>query len=390
MQNFIFWNPTKIVFGKGTIAEIGVHAAQHGQKALLVYGKASIKTNGIYDQVIGSLRQAGVGFVEFSGVKSNPILSHVNEGIALAKREQVDLVIAVGGGSVIDESKAIAAGVKTDGDIWECFLGRKEPHGALPVLTVLTIAATGSEMNFIAVLTNDATQQKFNLRSPHLFPKVSILDPTATYSVPKTYTAYGAVDAISHLIEGYFTSADADTPIQDRYVEGLIKSIMESAERILANPEDYEGRATMMWAATLALNGLPAAGIGATAFPNHLIGHSLGALYDLPHGATLSIVIPAWIRYAAALRPAKFAQFARRVFHFTSGGSDAEIAEKGRLALKAWFQKIGSPVSLAEVNIPASEIQRIAEHTQPLAQKWQIAHHYTTDVVAGILRFCAA
>lgn len=161
---------------------------------------------------------------------------------------------------------------------------------------------------------------------------------------------------------------------------------MESAERILANPEDYEGRATMMWAATLALNGLPAAGIGATAFPNHLIGHSLGALYDLPHGATLSVVIPAWMRYASALRPAKFAQFARRVFHFTSGGSDAEIAEKGRLALKTWFQKIGSPVSLADVNIPETEIRRIAEHAQPLAQKWQIAHHHTADVVAGILR----
>ena len=387
MQNFTFWNPTKIIFGTGTIPQIGVETKKYGHKALLVYGKNSIKHNGVYDQIVTALRQAGVEIVEFAGVKSNPVLSHVKAGIALAKQAQVDVLVAAGGGSVIDATKAIAAGVRDDGELWDFFSGARQVADALPLLTVLTLAATGSEMNSGGVVTNEATKQKFNIGSPLLFPKVSILDPTTTFSVPPTYTAYGAVDAISHLIEGYFTSQDTWTPIQDRYVESLIKAIMESADRVMANPTDYQGRATLMWAATLALNGLPPAGIGPFGFPNHMIEHSLSALYDLAHGAGLAIVIPGWMQYAARRNPAKFAQFAQRVFHFVSADSPEMTAAKGIEALKAWFRKLGCPVTLAAAEIPAADIEQIAENATMLAKKWGLTD-YTQAEIVNVLTFC--
>jgi alcohol dehydrogenase YqhD (iron-dependent ADH family) len=386
MQNFTFWNPTKIIFGEGTIPQIGSETKQFGKNAMLVYGKGSIKNRGIYDNVVNSLRKANLEIVEFSGVQSNPIISHVKQGITLAKQEHVDVIVAVGGGSVLDESKAIAAGSKTEGDVWDFYTEKATVQDALPMLAVLTLAATGSEMNLTSVITKEETQQKFNLRSPFIFPKVSILDPTATYTVPKTYTAYGGVDAISHVIEGYFTGEDSWTPIQDRYVEGLIRTIMESTERCLENPEDYQGRATMMWAATLALNGFPVAGIGKHGFPNHMIEHSLSAIYDVPHGAGLSIVIPGWMKYASRKSPAKFAQFAKRVFEIQEDVPE-KAAEKGIEALKAWFEKIKSPTSLSAGNIPEEDIERIAENALMLAKKWKLSE-YTKEVIAEILRLC--
>jgi alcohol dehydrogenase YqhD (iron-dependent ADH family) len=236
------------------------------------------------------------------------------------------------------------------------------------------------------VITNEDTRQKFNIRTPAISPKVSILDPTATYTVPKDYTAYGAIDAISHVIEGYFTGSDSWTPIQDRLVEGLITTIMESTERILEDPEDYQGRATMMWAAALALNGLPVAGIGSYGFPNHMIEHSLSAIYNIAHGAGLSIVIPGWMRYVSRKSPAKFAQFAERVFAIHDD-SPEQAAEKGIDALKAWFEKIGGPTSLSTGNIPAKDVEMIAENAVMLAKKWNLTD-YTRDVIADVLRFC--
>ncbi|PID57772.1 NADH-dependent alcohol dehydrogenase [candidate division KSB3 bacterium] len=387
MQNFTFWNPTKIIFGEGTIQQIGEESKKFGKKVLFVYGKSSIKASGVYDKAVNSLKEAGLEIVEFSGVQSNPVLSHLREGIALAKREQVDAIVAVGGGSVLDESKAIAAGAQTDGDVWDFFLKKATVEDALPVLTILTLAATGSEMNPTGVVTNELTRMKTGISAPPLFPKVSILDPTATYSVPQNYTAYGAVDAISHILEGYFTGSDDWTPIQDRFVEGLVLSVMASVEKCLENPEDYQGRATLMWAATLALNGLPVAGIGKFMFPNHLIEHSLSALYNIAHGAGLSIVIPGWMKYASSRNsPKKFAQFAERIFGIQEASPES-TAEKGIAALQAWFEKIGSPTTLAAGKIPEEEIGKIAENAAELALVWGIPV-YTHAVIEDILRLC--
>lgn len=387
MQNFTFQNPTKIIFGQETIPQLGAETKLFGKKVLLVYGKTSIKTSGVYDQVVKSLQSAGLEIVEFSGVQPNPVLSHLQEGIALAKQEQVDVIVAAGGGSVLDEAKAIAAGAKTDGNVWDFFIKKTTVQSALPVLTVLTLAATGSEMNPTCVVTNEETQMKTGLSSPALFPKVSILDPTATYSVPSTYTAYGAVDAIAHSIEGYFTGEDPWTPIQDRLVEGLVTSVMESMEKCQVNPKDYQGRATLMWAASLALNGLPVAGIGSFMMPNHLIEHSLSALYDIAHGAGLSIVIPGWMTYYASTHsPAKFVQFAERVFGIQAATPE-KTAEQGIAALKAWFEKVGSPTSLAAADIPAADIDRIAANAAELAVVWGLPE-YTQPVVADVLKRC--
>nr|WP_320048598.1 iron-containing alcohol dehydrogenase [uncultured Desulfuromonas sp.] len=387
MQSFVFQNPTEIVFGVGTADKVGKYAARQGGKALLVYGRNSIKTTGLYERITASLRSAGLSWVDHGGVKSNPVLSHVRQGVAVAKQEQVDVIIAVGGGSVLDESKAIAAGAVSEGDVWDFFLQGKVEK-ALPLVTVLTLAATGSEMNCGGVVTNEETAQKFNINSPLLFPKTSILDPALTYTVPANYTAYSAVDAISHLIEGYFTSTDQATPLQDRFVEGLVKTIMESTEQILQQPDHADARATMMWSATWALNGLSTAGIGLYQFPNHMIEHSLSALYDIAHGAGLSIVIPGWMAYASEQTPAKFAQFARRVFDCDQT-DDRACAQYGIQALKDWFRRIDSPVTLAEGNIPDGEIASIAENAVMLAQKWGLKA-YSLEVIVDILNRCRA
>ncbi len=386
MKNFVFHNPTKILFGKYTIRSIGDETAAFGKTALLVYGQGSIKNNGIYDQVTKSLQDAGVTIIEHGGVQSNPVLSHVHQGIALAKENKVDVIIAVGGGSVLDSAKAIAAGALVEHDVWKFFTGKKSVKDTLPLTCVLTLAASGSEMNSAMVITNEATKQKFVSANKHLYPKVSILDPTATFSVSPDYTAYGAVDAISHVLEFYFTNQEPYTPVQDRIMEGLVISCMDSCNRILQNPEDYDARADLMWAATLALNGLTGAGLGRISIPMHMIEHSLSALYNVAHGAGLSVVMPGWMAYQAQQTPEIFAQFAERVFGITSGSVETKAAE-GIQALLSWFKKVNSPTSLTDLHIPEQDIPMIAENAVALAQVWGMKE-YTQEKIEDILKLC--
>lgn len=387
MQNFVYQNPTKVIFGRGTIDSIGTEAAAFGRKVLLLYGKESIKKNGIYDRVTASLADKGLEIVEHGGVRSNPVLSHVQQGILVARAEKVDLVCAVGGGSVIDSGKAIAAGAVADHDVWKFFTGKKPVKKVLPLTCVLTLAASGSEMNSGMVLTNEATEQKFGFANRLLYPKVSILDPTATFSVSPAYTAYGAVDAVAHVLEFYFTHSLPYAPIQEKLMEGLLLNNMECCERILAAPEDYHARADAMWAATLSLNGLTAAGLGKVGFPMHLIEHSLSALYDVPHGAGLSVVIPGWMRHQAAGQPERFARFAERIFQ-VKGSGNGEMAKAGIEALKNWFAKVGSPVCLAEIGVPAADIANIAANATQLAGIWRMTD-YSQERIEEILRLCA-
>ena len=386
MQSFVFHNNTKIIFGERTVAQIGGEARQWGGKALLLYGQASIKRAGVYDQVVASLKAAGVEYIELPGVKSNPVLSHTRRGVAMAKSEKVDLIVAVGGGSVLDEAKAIAAGALVDHDVWDFFTQKAKIQKALPLVTVLTLPATGSEMNGGMVITHDETREKFGLGADACQPKASILDPTTTYSVPADYVAYSAADSMTHLLEGYFTHTDPWTPIQDRYVEGLVRSIMEATERILANPRDAQGRATMMWAATLAWNGLAPAGVGTVEIPNHMMEHPLSGIYDIAHGAGLSIVLPAWMVWTARQRPERVAQFARRVMDVQTA-DDATAAVEGAERLKQWFHKIGTPVSLAEAKIPAADIGRIVDEALKLGKLWGISR-YSHDDLCEIYRMC--
>ncbi len=386
MKNFVFHNPTKIIFGRDSIPSIGSETAAFGKKALMVYGQGSIKKNGIYDQVTNSLYDAGVTVVEHGGVKSNPILSHVHQGIALARENKVDVITAVGGGSVIDSAKAIAAGALVEHDVWKFFIGKKSIKSALPLTCVLTLAASGSEMNSGMVVTNEETKQKFGFANKHLHPEVSILDPTATFSVSPEYTAYGAVDAIAHVLEFYFTNQEPYTPVQDHFMEGLVISCMDSCDRVLQNLEDYDARADLMWAATLALNGLTAAGLGKTGFPMHMIEHSLSALYNVAHGAGLSVVIPGWMNYQSQRTPEKFAQFAERVFGINSGGIEERAAE-GIQALLSWFTKVKTPTSLSGLQVSVKDIPVIADNAVALAKIWGMKD-YTEEKIEEILKLC--
>ena len=371
MQNFVFHNPTKIIFGQGTIPQIGPETAALAKRVLLVYGRDSIKKNGVYAQVMTALNAAGLEVIEHGGVKPNPILSHVHAGITLAKQKKIDGVVAVGGGSVIDSAKAISAGALVEHDIWKFFTGRKSVCGALPLTCVLTLAASSSEMNSAMVITNEKTNQKFGFANRLLFPRTSILDPTATLSVPRHQAAYGAVDAVSHLLECYCTTTEPFNPVQDRLMEGLAANLMESCGRILAAPNDYQARADFMWAATLSLNGLTAAGLGKIAFPMHLIEHALSALYDVPHGAGLSVVIPGWLTWQAQRNPARLARFAERVFQIVAD-DDLSKATQGIDRLKAWFAAIDCPTDLAGIGVSAATIPEIAKNASTQATIWRM------------------
>ncbi|MBP8979824.1 MAG: iron-containing alcohol dehydrogenase [Syntrophobacterales bacterium] len=387
MQNFIFENPTKIIFGRGQISRIGTEAARFGKKFLLVYGQGSVKRNGVYDQVMASLGEAKIEVVEFPGVRSNPILSHARQGIELARKEGVEGVIAVGGGSVIDTAKTIAAGTKAAHDVWDFFIYKETIKAALPVLTVVTVAASASEMNAAAVITKEDGRQKYSIRSLHVQPRVSILDPTVLFSLDRRYSAYSAVDAVTHMLEGYFNNTETrQSPLQDRMVAGLMKTIMEATERILEQPEDYDARAEMMWAATLAFNGLTTAGMGQIALPVHMIEHSLSALYDIAHGAGLSIVLPGWMMRFRQEKAGRFARMAREIFAVNVSGED-EAAQEGIEQLRQWFARVGSPVKLAEAGIPAGDIPEIAENAVALAQVWGLKA-YSREVIVEILEMC--
>jgi len=380
MDDFEFYNPTRIIFGRDKEQAIGAELDKAGVgKVLFVYGGGSIRTSGLFDRVVASLRDHGVAFVEFGGVVSNPRLSHTREGIVRAKAEKVDAILAVGGGSVLDEAKAIAVGALSDDDVWAYFAG-KEVTAALPLFTVLTLAATGSEMNGNAVVTNEETKEKWAISSPHTYPRVSILNPALTCTVPPDYSAYSAVDAVAHVIEGYFTKRPGSR-FQDRLVEGIVKTVMETTSMIMADPENYSARAEFEWAATLALNGLAPAGIGPFSFPNHMIEHSLSALYDIAHGAGLAIVIPAWLRWyrTHTKTPSQFERFADKVFGLN--GANAGID-----ALEGWFKEIGAPVRLSAAAIPAEDIPLIAENAARLAKRWGIDKEYPAEVIADILQ----
>ncbi|MCD6548706.1 MAG: iron-containing alcohol dehydrogenase [Thermodesulfobacterium sp.] len=379
MENFEFYVPTKIVFGKKTEEKIGEILKKDGiKKVLFVYGRESIKKIGLYDRVVNSLKGVGIEFVEHSGVKPNPVLSHTREGIKKAKENQVSAVLAVGGGSAIDEGKAIAVGAKTEKDIWKFFKREEVIEDALPIYTILTLAATGSEMNGFAVITNEETKEKLNIDSKYIFPRVSILNPELTYTVSSQYQAYASVDVIAHIIEYYFTCKVCPN-LSNRISESLIKTVMETTETILKDPRNYNARAEFMWAATLALNGLTRTGVGGGLFPNHLIAHALGGIYDLPHGACLSIVIPAWMQWYKDENRAQFERFAKEIF-------EVPTAEEGIKALTDWFKKIGAPVSLKEVNISENEILNIAENGYNIAKVQGIENIYSKEVIEEILK----
>ncbi len=379
MNQFSYYNPTRIEFGKSKENLIGRLIAEQGiDKVLLLYGTGSIKRSGLYDRVVKSLTDAGVAFEEFGGVVSNPRLSQVKKAIELAKAKKVKAILGVGGGSVADSAKAIAVGALYEGDVWDFFIGKASIKEALPVYTIMTLAATASEMNGNSVVTNDETKQKYSISSVLLNPRISIINPELMNSVSADYLAYSAVDIIAHAIEFYFTASDHPR-FQSRLVESIVKTVIETTETLLKNPQDYDARAEFAWAATQALNGLTTSGVGGGSFPNHMIEHSLSALYDIPHGAGLSIVIPAWMKWYLEKNRPQFERFAKEVFGLKS-------AEEGVTGLESWFRSIKTPTTLDAADIPKSDIDEIAQNAHGLAKLWGIGDVYSKEVITEILQ----
>lgn len=362
MRAFEFHNGTRLIFGQGKLSSLKNEVPKYGTNVLLVYGGGSIKRSGLYDQVITLLKEIGAVVTELSGVEPNPRLSTVHKGVALCREHQVDLVLAVGGGSVLDCAKAIAVGAKYEGDMWD-FVERKAiPQDALPLGTVLTMAATGSEMNGNSVITNEATQEKMGWASPWAYPAFSILDPVHTYTLPKDQTVYGVVDIMSHVLEHYFHQ-DTNTPVQDGFCETLLRTVIDTAPKLIDDLENYELRETILYCGTMALNGMVSMGLAGD-WATHNIEHAVSAVYDIPHGGGLAIIFPNWMKYNLKADPARFKSLAVNVFGINAAGkSDEQVGLEGIEALRSFWSSIGAPSRLADYDIDDSQIEVMAEKT---------------------------
>ncbi|MED1600113.1 iron-containing alcohol dehydrogenase [Alkalihalophilus marmarensis] len=360
MNPFVFKNPTKLVFGKGQNQELANEVKRYGKKVLVVYGGGSIKRNGLYDHVISQLSEINAEVTELAGVEPNPRLTTVRKGIELCREHDIEFILAVGGGSVIDATKAIAVGAKYEGDIWDVITKKDTPSSALPFGTILTLAATGSEMNAGSVITNWETSQKVGWGSPFSFPAFSILDPKNTLSVPEDQTIYGMVDMMSHVIEAYFHHAE-NTLLQDRIMESILLTVMETAPKLLADLNNIEHRETILYCGTMALNGITQMGLRGD-WATHNIEHAVSAVYDIPHAGGLAIIFPHWMRNSLDERIERHVQLATRVLGVDpEGKTDREIALEGIDKLSAFWTELGAPNRLADYDIDESQIDRMAE-----------------------------
>ncbi|WRS26807.1 iron-containing alcohol dehydrogenase [Oscillospiraceae bacterium MB08-C2-2] len=359
MQNFEFQNATKLVFGRNAEEEAGACSKEFGTRVLLHYGGGSIKRSGLYDRVLASLKAEGLEVLELGGVAANPLLSKVEEGIALCKKEKIDFILAVGGGSVIDSAKGIAAGAMLDEPIWDYYIEGKPVSKALPIGVVLTIPAAGSESSNGSVITHDETQYKRYISYPVLKAKFALMNPELTFTLSPYQTACGCADIFAHLLERYFAPED-HVELTDRYIESTMKVVLGNLPVVLEQPENYDARAELMFAGTLAHNGLLNCGRTGD-WGSHDIEHELSGLYNIAHGAGLSIIFPAWMKYMVKEAPEKFAQFARRVFGIDDAGSNEEIAHKGIAKLEDFFRSVGLPVRFSEADLPADQLELMAE-----------------------------
>lgn len=359
MQNYTYKNATQIIFGKDTENQVGSLIKDHSNKVLLHYGGGSIKANGVYDKVVNSLKASNVEFIELSGVKPNPRISLVREGIKICRENNIDFILAVGGGSAIDSAKAIAAGVNYDKDVWELFLGQPINHTCLKLATVLTIPAAGSESSSGSVCTNEDGLYKRSIGHETLRPVFSILNPESTYTLPKYQTSCGIADMFAHILERYFTN-EKHVDLTDRLCEATMKTIIENAVRLNVNPNDYDVRAEIMQCGTVAHNG--SLGMGRSEdWASHDIEHELSGIYDIAHGAGLSIIFPAWMKFVYKHDINRFAQFANRVFDIDINLNDLEeTAMLGIKALENFFAEIELPTKLSHVDIDDSRIEEMA------------------------------
>jgi len=379
LENFIFHNTTKIIFGRKTEEIVGKEIAevlkekvlkQKGEekditntnytRILLHYGGDTIKKIGLYDRVLKALEDEKFKFLELSGVKPNPLAGKVREGIKLCRDKDIKFILAVGGGSVIDSAKAIAIGVHYNGDVWDFFSGKAKPQTAIDLGVILTVPAAGSESSLVSVITDEKTQIKKGFHNHLMLPKFSILNPELTFTISPFQTACGAADTLSHIFERYFTQTK-NTDLTDRLCEAAMKTVIKNTPVVLNIPEDYNARAEMMWASTIAHNGILGTG-RIEDWASHKLGHELSAIYGVTHGAALSIIFPAWMKYVCKFNLKRFVQFAARIWGVDPFfGSEDDIALEGINRFTSFLKEIGLPTSLGELNIGSDKFEKMAE-----------------------------
>ena len=361
MNNFVFYSPTEFVFGKATEMQVGALARKHGaRKVMIVYGGGSVVRSGLLDRVKQSLREAGIEYCLMGGVQPNPVDTKVYEGIEFCRREQADMLLPVGGGSVIDTAKAIAAGVLYEGDFWDFYIGKAKVTKALKVAVVLTIPAAGSEGSGNTVITKLDGLQKLSLRVPEVLrPVFSIMNPELTYTLPPFQTACGVADMMAHIMERYFTNTQ-EVEIGDRLCEGTLMAIINEAPKAMRNPEDYGARANLMWAGMIAHNGT--CGVGCEEdWASHFLEHEISAIYGVTHGAGLSVIFPAWMTWMVEHNVGKIAQYAVRVWGVPESEDKKAVALEGIGKLKAFFSSLGLPVTFKELGVENPDIDRLAD-----------------------------
>ncbi|MBQ9941468.1 MAG: iron-containing alcohol dehydrogenase [Christensenellaceae bacterium] len=370
MHNFNYYVPTDIYFGEGQIEKLPGLIKSCGNNVLMVYGGGSIKKTGLYDKIAALFAEAGINLFELPGVEPNPRIQSVRKGVELCHAHDIDVVLGVGGGSSIDCAKAIAAGAKYDGDAWELFENPARMKDALPIMSVLTLSATGSEMDGFSVITNLETKDKTGICTKYMLPKASILDPTFTYTVSKFQTASGVADIFSHIIETYFNTTE-ETFISDRISEGLCKTCLKYGKVAVDDPTNYEARANLMWCSSLAINGLTKASVDFSHFSwtCHAIEHPLSAFYDVTHGAGLAVLTPVWMEMVLSDDTvAKFAQYGRNVFDI-EGEDDYAVAKAAIEATREFLISLGLPMSLKDLGVDdESNFEAMAEKALPRCQ----------------------
>ena len=355
MENFEFFNPVKILFGKGQIAKLR-GAVPAGARLLVTYGSGSIKRNGVYDQVIANLQGHTVS--EFSGIEPNPAYETLMKAVEVVKRERIDFLVAVGGGSVLDGTKFIAAAARFEGEPWDILAKNAPVNAAVPLGVVLTLPATGSEMNWFAVISRAGTQEKFPFASPLVYPKFSIIDPEVTFTLPARQVGNGIVDAFAHALEQYLTYP-ANAPLQDRFAESILLTLIEEGPKTLAHPTDYDARANLCWCATMALNGLIGLGVPQD-WTTHMVGHELTALRGLDHAQTLAVVFPGVLAERKQAKRAKLLQYAERVWGLRTGAEDEKI-DQAIQNTRTFFESVGVKTHLKDYGVAPDVVESVSK-----------------------------
>ncbi|SET64338.1 iron-containing alcohol dehydrogenase [[Clostridium] polysaccharolyticum] len=355
MFNFDYFTPTKVAFGKDTVNRVGDLVKEFGGKKVLIhYGGGSVIRSGLMDRVKANLEKADISYVMLGGAVPNPRLSLVYEGIELCKKEDIDFILAVGGGSAIDSAKAIGYGVANEGDVWDFYDYKRKAEGCLPIGVVLTLSATGSEMSDSSVITKEEGLVKRGYSSDFGRPKFAVMDPEYTKTLPEYQTASGCTDIMMHTMERYFTNG-GNMELTDQIAEGLLRTVMMNAKILIAEPDNYEARAEVMWAGSLAHNGLTGCGSSGGDWMSHKLEHELGGLYDVTHGAGLAAIWGSWARYVYKNCLSRFKRFAIRVMDVEPAGTDEEIAIKGIEAMEAFYREIHMPTNLSELGVEPTE-----------------------------------